>query len=64
MHDGSVATLEAVVEHYDRGGVNRPSRSDLVKPLQLNPQEKADLVAFMQTLASDVDPTTVPVLPR
>jgi cytochrome c peroxidase len=44
--------------------VNRPSRSDLVKPLKLAPQEKADLVAFMQTLSSDVDPTTVPVLPR
>ena len=28
MHDGSLATLEGVVEHYDRGGVDRPSRSD------------------------------------
>src|SRR5882724_5979473 len=31
MHDGSIATLEQVVEHYDQGGADRPSRSDLVK---------------------------------
>jgi cytochrome c peroxidase len=64
MHDGSMATLEAVVDHYDKGGIARPSRSDLIKPLGLTQQEKKDLVAFMQTLTSDVDPMTVPVLPR
>jgi len=64
MHDGSIATLEAVVDHYDKGGMERPSRSDLVKPLGLSQQEKKDLVAFMQTLTSDADPMTVPVLPR
>jgi cytochrome c peroxidase len=64
MHDGSIATLEQVVEHYDRGGVDRPSRSDLVKPLGLTPQEKSELVAFLKTLTSNLDPTTVPVLPR
>jgi cytochrome c peroxidase len=64
MHDGSVATLEAVMEHYDEGGINRPSRSELMKPLGLTKQEKDDLVAFMKTLTSDMDPTTVPVLPR
>ena len=64
MHDGSLATLEEVVEHYDHGGVDRPSRSDLMKPLDLTSQEKADLVAFLKTLNSDLSPTSVPVLPR
>jgi cytochrome c peroxidase len=64
MHDGSIATLEQVVEHYDQGGVDRPSRSDLVKPLGLTPQERSELVAFLKTLTSNLDPTTVPVLPR
>jgi cytochrome c peroxidase len=64
MHDGSLPTLEAVVDHYDRGGIDRPSRSDLIKPLALTQQEKADLVAFLRTLSSDIDPTTVPILPR
>jgi cytochrome c peroxidase len=64
MHDGSIATLEAVVDHYAEGGVARPSRSDLVKPLQLSSQEKTDLVAFMKTLTSDVGPISIPILPR
>jgi cytochrome c peroxidase len=64
MHDGSVATLEAVMEHYNQGGIKRASLSELMKPLGLTKQESADLVAFMKTLTSEMDPTTVPVLPR
>jgi cytochrome c peroxidase len=64
MHDGSLATLEQVVDHYDKGGVERPSRSDLMKPLGLTAQEKTDLVAFLYTLNSDLTPTAAPVLPR
>ncbi len=64
MHDGSLPTLAAVVDHYNSGGVARDSRSEFVKPLGLTTQEKADLVAFMQTLTSDMDSTTIPVLPR
>ncbi len=64
MHDGSLATLEQVVEHYDAGGVDRPSRTDLMRPLGLTAQEKADLVAFMMTLTSNLTPTAAPVLPR
>src|SRR5262245_7499099 len=64
MHDGSMATLEAVMEHYAKGGIDRPSRSELMKPIALSEQEKSDLVELMKTLTSDVDPTTVPVLPR
>ena len=64
MHDGSVATLDGVLQHYVEGGIARASRSELMKPVPLSAQEKSDLVAFMQTLKSDVDPTPVPVLPR
>jgi cytochrome c peroxidase len=64
MHDGSIATLEQVVDHYDAGGIDRPSRSDLMKSLGLTSQEKSDLVAFLKTLSSELDPTTVPVIPR
>jgi cytochrome c peroxidase len=64
MHDGSMVTMEAVVDHYNDGGIDRPSRSAQIKPLNLTKQEKADLVAFMATLTSEMDPTTVPVLPR
>lgn len=48
MHDGSVATLEEVIEWYDKGGHPNPHLSDKIKPLKLTPQEKADLVEFMK----------------
>lgn len=64
MHDGSIPTLEGVVDHYMSGGIDRDSRSDLIKPVELTDPEKADLVAFLKTLTSSMEPTTVPVLPR
>jgi cytochrome c peroxidase len=64
MHDGSVATLSDVIDLYDRGGVERPSRSELIGPLHLSAEEKADLLAFLKTLTSDPAPFAVPELPR
>jgi cytochrome c peroxidase len=64
MHDGSLRTLEQVVEHYDRGGIDRPSRSDLIEPLGLTVQDKLDLVEFLKTLSSNLTPTIAPVFPR
>ena len=53
MHDGSLATLEAVVDHYNSGGKNHPHKSGLMKPLGLTAAEKADLVAFLEALTDD-----------
>jgi cytochrome c peroxidase len=64
MHDGSEATLDAVIELYDRGGIDRPSRSELIKALGLSAPEKADLVAFLESLTGDPAPFAVPTLPR
>ena len=64
MHDGSLATLEDVVDHYDRGGIKRPSLSDDMRPLGLTDQEKRDLVAFMVSLTSNDDPVIYVQLPR
>ncbi|MCE3288446.1 MAG: putative di-heme cytochrome c peroxidase [Caulobacter sp.] len=63
MHDGSQATLEAVVDHYDKGFVQRASLSDSIKPLNLSAQDRADLVAFMRTLSSQDAPVSLPNLP-
>jgi cytochrome c peroxidase len=63
MHDGSVATLWDVIERYDQGGEARPSRSKDVRPLGLSAQDKADLVAFMETLTSVVAAMPAPDLP-
>lgn len=54
MHDGSLATLEDVVDFYDRGGdFNAPHKHPLIVPLGLSPQQKADLVAFMKRPLTD-----------
>jgi cytochrome c peroxidase len=48
MHDGSLSTLEEVVEHYNKGGSPNKWLSDKIVPLKLTPQEKLDLVEFMR----------------
>ena len=53
MHDGSLKTLEEVVEHYDKGGTPNPSLDKDMKKLKLTAQEKADLVAFMKALTGE-----------
>ena len=50
MHNGSQATLEDVVRHYEKGGIARASRSPMMQPVQLTQAERRDLVAFMETL--------------
>jgi cytochrome c peroxidase len=50
MHDGSLATLEDVVEFYSAGGQPNPNLSPLIRPLFLDSYEKAALVAFLRAL--------------
>ena len=65
MHDGSVATLDAVIDLYDRGGdIRRGSLSPEMKPLGLTRDERAQLLAFLRTLTAPADPAVVPALPR
>ncbi|HKE92924.1 MAG TPA: cytochrome c peroxidase [Povalibacter sp.] len=58
MHDGSLATLRDVVEHYNNGGITRKSDpvndflSGGIRPLDLSDDEISDLVAFLETLTS------------
>lgn len=51
MHDGSLASLEKVIDHYASGGQNSPNQSPLIKGFTLKPEEKAALIAFLQTLS-------------
>ncbi len=53
MHDGSMKTLEEVVEHYVKGGTPNPHLSDKIKKLELSDQDKADLVEFMKACTGD-----------
>jgi cytochrome c peroxidase len=48
MHDGRLATLEEVVEHYVKGGTPNANLSKDILKLDLTPQDEADLVEFMK----------------
>ncbi len=54
MHDGSLETLEDVIEFYDDGGKDNPNLDFDMQPLDLSDQEKADLSAFLETLSGVV----------
>ncbi len=56
MHDGSLATLREVLQHYVKGGIDRPSRSPLMVPVALSESEQDDLIAFLETLSEDRPP--------
>ncbi|MEE8147797.1 MAG: hypothetical protein V3T24_09350 [Longimicrobiales bacterium] len=54
MHDGSLATLEDVVDYYDRGGNPNPYLDAELRRLNLTPTEKQALVTFLHTLSGRV----------
>ncbi|OFW26749.1 MAG: hypothetical protein A3H97_00685 [Acidobacteria bacterium RIFCSPLOWO2_02_FULL_65_29] len=54
MHDGSVATLEAVVEFYDGGGRRNPHVDPELRPLRLSAEEKQVLIVFLRSLTGRV----------
>lgn len=53
MHDGSINTLEGVVEHYQTGGQNHAHKSSLIRPLNLSEAQKNDLIQFLRALTDE-----------
>ncbi len=51
MHDGSIATLEKVVEHYATGG--KPGHDPIMRGFQMTPQNRTDLVEFLKSLTDE-----------
>ena len=52
MHDGSMNTLQEVVDYYNKGGDQNRFMDPAIFPLHLTKQEKNDLVEFMKSLTS------------
>jgi cytochrome c peroxidase len=50
MHDGSLKTLKEVVDFYIGGGNSNPYLDPEIHSLQLSAADKADLIAFLQSL--------------
>ncbi|QOY36550.1 cytochrome-c peroxidase [Anaerobacillus isosaccharinicus] len=67
MRDGSLETLEEVIEFYNRGGDNHPNKSIFMtmfmSELQLTAEEKSDLLAFLKVLGGEPPNITKPELP-
>jgi len=66
MHNGMLASLEDVVDFYNLGGGRNEfaaSKSKLIKPLNLNKAERADLVAFLESLSGERIVMDAPELP-
>jgi cytochrome c peroxidase len=65
MHDGSIATLDAVLDHYAAGGRtiaegpnkgvghDNPNRSPTIRGFTLSPEQRSDLIAFLQALTDE-----------
>jgi cytochrome c peroxidase len=53
MHDGSMATLEEVIDHFASGGLPHPNRSPLMQPFTLDAQQRAALIAFLHSLTDE-----------
>jgi len=53
MHDGSIETLEEVIEHYASGGKDSPSKDPLLDDITLTPYDKEALLAFLLTLTDE-----------
>lgn len=53
MHDGSLRSLEDVIDYYDRGGHVHDAIDPRIRPLGLTADERADLVAFLRSLTGD-----------
>ena len=63
MHNASSADLTEVMKHYEKGGIDRPSRSPMMMAIAISDQERRDLIAFMETLNSPSLNAAKPKLP-
>jgi cytochrome c peroxidase len=54
MHDGSIAALEQVIDHYSGGGRSKSARkSPLVRPFQISGEEKTAVIEFLKSLTDE-----------
>lgn len=50
MHDGSLTTLEQVLEHYNGGGKKNANKDERIDSLKLTPKEMSEIIAFLKSL--------------
>ena len=60
MHDGSLKTLQDVVAFYAGQGNSNPYLDKEIKAIKISGQERADLIAFLESLTGDIPPDAGP----
>jgi cytochrome c peroxidase len=63
-HAGQMADLESIILFYETAGVDRPSRSPLIKTFSLDKEERQDLIDFLKSLTAEKVETPLPNLPN
>lgn len=63
-HAGQFTKLEEIVSFYETGGLSRPSKSPLMKPLVITAQERSDLIDFLRSLTAEQTRIALPNLPN
>jgi cytochrome c peroxidase len=54
MHDGGLATLQEVIDHYAAGGkFDHPNKSHILRSLTLTDSDKRDLIEFLKSLTDE-----------
>ena len=53
MHDGSLKTLDEVINHYSRGGEEHVNKSPIIQPFRLNDNQKSALIEFLESLSDN-----------
>ena len=63
-HHGQFPDIGSIVDFYITGGIDRPSKSPLIRPLSLDQSEVQDLIAFLKSLTAEKTETALPNLPN
>ncbi|NBZ86671.1 cytochrome-c peroxidase [Stagnihabitans tardus] len=63
MHDGTLKDLGAVLDHYAKKVIQRPSLSPSMAQITLSPEDSKAIIAFLETLTEETSAISTPVLP-
>jgi len=55
LYDGSIATLEEVIDHYAKGGLVHRNKNKKINGFAITKQQKESIIAFLNTLTESTD---------
>lgn len=64
MHDGSMETLEEVLDHFASGGLEHPNKSEMIRGFEMSIEQRSQLIAFLESLTDSTFITNRAHLPE